>query len=573
MATNGPPPNRQRPWKIFSGAVGCHATKAPDAARRRDGPKGFDQTCGGRQNDGAMTLIKRLRNWLGDDGEKQAVPPDGTLGPMPLPDPLATPRAFADALLTVARDGTADARRAALLKLGHLPSHTWPAVEERLRSGWFTAHPVPDTFRLVIEACHRDGRVREAALARLGGRTDHAVIAVFALRTGDWVAQVRQVARTTVAGWAKHPSPTVRAEFAYRQLILAELAYRLGDRREGAWLLDHVDLLLREYPERFLASQEVRLRRAAYRATTDMDQLSLIAAATRDPDPVIRAQCARRAVANASTEQLNALLTGRPALVRAEALRTLIARADPDAADTPDIADSPGVTGKADEATRHAAVQAAEIAVEKALTDRHPSVREIARQAHPDPSAHYRRLITAASPDPSAIAGLSETGGPADLIIPSLSHPSSRGRVEAVRGLRRLGAATPELLTPLLTDDSPAVLRQVVMSVSAVDPALLWPLLDETHPVHVRFAGFRLLGRGDAWQRVTADLRLLDDPDQRLQSTARDDVRQWLRTEAATSFRGPTPERAAELAELIDRHHQTLGDGTVRELRFHAGLS
>jgi hypothetical protein len=81
----------------------------------------------------------------------------------------------------------------------------------------------------------------------------------------------------------------------------------------------------------------------------------------------------------------------------------------------------------------------------------------------------------------------------------------------------------------------------------AVGPDVLRTLLGTTNPSHVRFAGYRLLTGGDAWQRLATDLELLDDTDERLRVTARADLATWLEHEAATTYHGPSRERAAEL--------------------------
>ena len=105
------------------------------------------------------------------------------------------------------------------------------------------------------------------------------------------------------------------------------------------------------------------------------------------------------------------MLNSRTALVRAEALR-------------------------ATAATAPAATLAA-------LTDRHRQVRAVAQDAvrhgGGDPAVRYRNLIMQSPPTPAVIAGLGETGGTDDAVLvrPWLAHPRARGRVEAIRALRR----------------------------------------------------------------------------------------------------------------------------------------
>jgi hypothetical protein len=517
----------------------------------------------------AMVLAERLRRWLrrtadehGETGERDY-----------LPEPVAMEQfrgeasggaaELATALLTVARDGDASARNAALDALGTAGVRRWLAVDEALRQRWWWAPRWSrgiaadladgdlDTLRLVLAGCHHNGRIREAAVVRLADRLHPAATAVLALRAGDWVAEVRQAARTVVAGWLSPPDGSAFT-------ALAELAFAVGARREGAWLADRVGGMLRDLPahrlEPLLSTQDRRVRRAAYRAAIAAGRLGLdrlTTAAVRDHDLLIRTMCARVAVAAATPGQLRALLASRTALVRAEALRALILRGD--------VAEA-----------------------EAALTDPHPLVREIAqaalRQTGSDPADRYRWLAAREPPEPSVIAGLGETGGStdADVVTRWLSHPRARGRVEAIRASRRLGIVRPDALVLLLSDESAAVTRQAVATlrhnVGAIDPAELWALLGEANPSHVRFAGYRLLTGGDAWQRLVTDLRLIRDSDHRLRASSRADLAAWLDREAATAYRGPSRHRAAELDHLIEQARSILGEHRTRLLRFHAGL-
>lgn len=522
-----------------------------------------------------MVLAERLRWWLRraaseqvETGERDYLPEFGTTEPFLVAaggaDPGVGPSEFATALLTVARDGDAAAHGAALDALGRAAARWWLAVDESLRQRWWWAPQWSrsiavdlvdgdlDTLRLVVAGCHYDGRMREAAVLRLADRQHPAAVGVLALRACDWVAEVRQAARSVVAGWPSPPDGTSLT-------VLAEMALALDVRREGVWLAQRVEEMLRDLPvqrlEPLLSARDRRVRRAAYRAAIAAGRLGLdrlMSAAVRESDLPIRAMCARVAVTAADPVQLRALLGSRTALVRAEALQALIARGD--------------------------------LAVaEMALTDRHPLVREISqstlRRGGSDPADRYRRLATRVPAEPSVIAGLGETGGPddAELVARELAHPRARGRVEAIRALRRLGVAKSAALVPLLHDDSAAVTRQVVATLrrnaEAVDPDELRTLLGTMNPSHVRFAGYRLLTDGDAWQRLATDLELVDDTDEQLRVTARADLATWLDHEAATAYHGPSRERAAELDRLIELARPILGEGRTRQLRFHAGLA
>ncbi|WFE54933.1 hypothetical protein [Micromonospora sp. WMMD1155] len=337
------------------------------------------------------------------------------------------------------------------------------------------------------------------------------------------------------------------------------MAFALRGRGQGAWLAERVDGVLRDLPldglEPLLAARDRRTRRAAYRAATAGGLLSvsrLITAAMKDDDLPIRSLCARGAVQAATgPAELRGLLVSRTALVRAEALQAVTAVGDLGAA-------------------------------EAALPDRHPLVRAIAqaalRRGGVDPAEAYRLRARREAPAPGVIAGLGETGGVEDagLVRRWLAHPRARGRVEAVRALRRLGVTRSAELVPLLRDESGAVTRQVVAALRhdlpALDPEMLEALLRPGNAPHIRFAGYRLLVAGNAWQRLVTNLRLIDDPNDRLRGSARADLTAWLNRQAATTYHGPSRDRAAELDTLIERARPILGEDKVRLLRFHAGL-
>ncbi|MEU4235827.1 hypothetical protein [Actinoplanes sp. NPDC026619] len=77
---------------------------------------------------------------------------------------------------------------------------------------------------------------------------------------------------------------------------------------------------------------------------------------------------------------------------------------------------------------------------------------------------------------------------------------------------------------------------------------------------------------GVAVPRIGVNLRLVDDSDDRLRSTARADINTWLGGPAATTYSQPSGERAADLDQLIEHARPILGERAARHLRFHAGL-
>jgi hypothetical protein len=523
----------------------------------------------------SMSLGKGLRRWLrrtaaasGEQILPEYLPALPTVERLCIAarggDRDTSPSEFALVMLAVTRDGDAAMRAAAVDALGRAEARWLRALDEALRERWWSAPRWSETLakaladgdadllQLVAAGCHHNGRIREAAVVYLADHTEPVAVAMLALRTCDWVPQVRDRVRANER-WL---SPRLGGQAL---AAAAEMAFALRDRREGAWLAERIERILQhlssESLEPLLSARDRRTRRAAYRTAIAAHRLSLnrlTTAAVHDDDLPIRAMCARAAIdAAVNPAQVRVLLTSRTALVRAEALHALTAAGDTDVAET-------------------------------ALPDRHPLVRATAQTAlrrdGGDPAKLYRRLLADAPPAPGAIAGIGETGGADDapIVVPWLSHPQPRGRVEAIRALRRLGLARPADLFPLLRDESGAVTRQVVTTLrhhtSLLDPSMLNALLESYNPPHVRFAGYRLLTGADAWQRLATNLRLLDDPDPRLRVTSRADIANWLDHDAATTYRTPDPDRAGELDRLTEQARPVLGEHKVRMLRFHAGL-
>ncbi len=515
-----------------------------------------------------------MRDWLrartADSGSAQVrdyLPvgdrADWLSGSVVAPAGDAIPSVSAAALLVAARDAAGRDRDAVVEVLGAAGVRWWLQADVLLRRQWWNAprwslriarlvaDGDADLLGLLVAACHHSGWVREAAVAGMAGRVHPAAVTVLAVRTTDWVQQVRDRARVVV-------EPLLAGGDAGTLVRLAQVGYAVRQRRGGTWLADKLDARLADLSAAalrpLLAASDRPTRRAAYRAGIGTGALGvneLVAAARKDDDQPIRVMCAQAAVRSADPDALRALLSSRTAVVRAEALYALVHRGEVDAA----VA---------------------------ALADRHPAVRGVAqaalRRAGTDPADHYRRLTTNGWPEPGAIAGLGETGRPGDAetLIGCLGHPRPRGRLEAVRALRRLGVTPREKLLALLRDPSPAVTRQVVATLrrdaAGIDAAVTGDLLRPDQPPHVRFAGYRLATWAGGWRRLSANLDLVDDADQRLRDTARSDIGTWLAREAATTYQPPDPRLAAELSRQIRAAEPALGAGTARLLRFHAAL-
>ncbi|GAB4061418.1 HEAT repeat domain-containing protein [Catellatospora paridis] len=513
-----------------------------------------------------MTIGARLRRWLLEPPQPAAYVADPDYLPLPaeparlaqsLSDPHADPGGVATGYYSAARDGD-DAQRATALQILAASSGSWWArFDEALRAkSWWVqrwsqqaasalAEDTADLVTLIGAGCHHDGRLREAAAIRLAEHGHPAAIAVLALRCADWAHPVREAARTALSRQLTDDLDIARLR------LTADLALTLHARRHGGWLMEQIERLVPRLPDHGLAAllstAHPRLRRVAYRiaiAGGRIDVPRLLTAAFADPDLGVRRSCADAAMnADADLSVLRILRTSRTGSIRAEAIRRLS--------------------------------RAGEFDADAGLSDRHPQVREIAyaalRRRDGDPADHYRRLIAAEPPAPGVIAGLGETGNAADtaLITPWLTHPATRGRVAAVRALRRLGTAPVDALAARLTDPSPAVVRHAAAALSVraaeVDEPELEALLRPEQAPNVRMAAFRICVARDPWTRLTVSLRLLHDTDQQLRGAAEHEVRTWP---GYGRLRPIDPQLVQELHTLLALAVPVLGKPLVDLIRF-----
>jgi hypothetical protein len=475
---------------------------------------------------------------------------------------------LAFALIAADKSGDADLHRHVLQRLRTMQAGGWLALDLKARKSWRyapgwtqglrrrLAESEPGILSLIVGSFHPDGYIREACVAILADSLEIVATHAIAVRTADWVEQVRDRARIAIERRLSRGDPE-------QLLAAAPIALAMSDRHLGTWLGAMARDRIRTGTEAELLaaidSNDRRTRRLAFSAAIDRDEFSLerlIAAAGSDFDMVIRRECARAAVVRARAANaiggLQELLASGTAYVRAEAVAALAAEGEL----------QPAVD---------------------ALVDRSPMVRfqaQVAvRRAGHEPATNYRNLSRNGYPPPAVIAGIGETGGASDIpdLVAWLQHPIGRGRAEAVRSLRRLNAATIERVGGLLTDSSAAVTRQVMRAVEKdgrkLDAEQLTRLTTREWPRHVRIAAFRLLQEHGAWRRLASDLSLVDDADPTIRTRARDDLDTWVRREAAAQYSRPSGEAAAELRALMNSAESSLSPKLARDLRFHLGLT
>lgn len=419
----------------------------------------------------------------------------------------------------------------------------WLRLDEALRRESYAPSGLVAS-RLAIELCHRDGRIREAALEQVAG--DPGLLPLLVVRCGDWVGQVRDRARELLA----------EALDMDTAVALAPLILLSGRRGRGAFAIDLLDEVLRRASREQLAPLLTRadraVRRHAHRLAVEEGLLSpaeLARAAARDPDTVVQILCADAALAAVAKTGdydgvLAPLLGARNPRARATGVTALRAAGLPERAEG-FLADRSGVV--------------------------RACARYVVRQGGGDPLALYRAWCREAEPVPGAVIGLAECGERRDaaLLWPLVSHPAAAVRARALGGLRTLDVVDVPRLLPLLDDPAPGVVREATLALLpsadlVPDEWLTERLVDG--PRAMRVAAFRLLDARGGIVRLRAAVTVLDDPDERLRAWGAQVVQRW-HPEA-----GMTPGDP-EVGELLGRARHLFSAYVLTRRLWEAGLS
>lgn len=394
----------------------------------------------------------------------------------------------------------------------YLVEWEWNEAGRTLTAAMHAGEPLSES-QLALALCHRDGRIRAAALWRMDGHPD--LLPLLVVRCADWAEPVRKQARLRLG----------EVLDAGRAVALLPLILRVGRRERGEFAVGLADELLREAPREVLTTlytdSDRSVRRYAYRRAVEEGLFSpgeLARVAAQDDDTVVQNLCADAALAALAAvpdgdcnDVLEPLLTARNPRVRSAGV-TALRRA-----------------GRAEQAVEFLADRAGLVRA---------CARYVVRQYGGDPLSWYReRCAEPGDPalPPGAAAGLAECGqrSDAEALWSLVRHPLPGVRARAVAGLRVLDAADARRLLPMLDDQAPGVVREVTAAV--LPSAALLPeewlveRLGTGWPRAVRIAAFRLLAErgGAAGQRALIALRA--DPDEELRLRATRAARRWDR--------------------------------------------
>ncbi|MFG3253773.1 HEAT repeat domain-containing protein [Streptomyces sp. NPDC048172] len=425
------------------------------------------------------------------------------------------------------------------------PAREWVAYDMDVRREryWRDEPPQDPALAPALALCHRNGRVREAALR---GGVAPELLPLVVVRCADWAGPVRDVAREVLAVCD-----------AGELTAVAHVVLRLAGRRHGGYALELLEArldgeaLVREDALRHPARE---VRRWAWRRADERWGLPLerfAEGALGDSDVLVQVRCAEAAVRTAPVppDLLDRLLTARGSRVRAVAVTALRRQGEP---------------GRA----------------RGWLTDRSAQVRACAqwavRQAGGDPLAHYREVLRRHAVSPGPVAGLGECGGPEDVptVTACLDDPRPAVRGAAVGALRALGAVSVARVLPLLDDPSPGVVRRAVEALlpeaGMLPEAELVARAAPGRPPRGRWHALRLLAARGGLEPLRVALRQVDDPE--TGRMARAVVQRWTPRDAGALVAAlPPPERAALSAEIA-RAEPVLTPYRVRYLRWITGL-
>lgn len=168
---------------------------------------------------------------------------------------------------------------------------TWVGLDQTLRRH-ATGLSESEGLSWLVAACSRDGHQREAAVADPAMGADEWSLPVLVLRTADWVPQVRERARRSLAAALRSASPAAL-------LSAASVAVAIGAWARGGPALDAVAEALGTAPDEVSATArthpDIGVRRLAYRlwlASGRVRHEEVMRAALGERDGVCRLRCA-----------------------------------------------------------------------------------------------------------------------------------------------------------------------------------------------------------------------------------------------------------------------------------------
>lgn len=348
------------------------------------------------------------------------------------------------------------------------------------------------TALLVLLSMHRDGFIREQALADLVKVERPLALGATILRLSDWVPQVRDRAIDAVR-------QTLRSGL---DPFVPWLSFFAGAQDPRLDQIDRtIDGLIRAAPEADILALFAHSDRTVRRYVA-----SLLAETLEVPSPAIW-----NAAIHQDDRPTSAILCCT-ALERDVPAEYAIAAIE---------STNPAVRSSAVWRLATSDHQRAVEAVDSALADRASPPRSTAQLAvsrrGADSAAMYRAWIDEGQISVAIVLGLGETGSLEDRpqLLGLLTDSRPRIRAAAARAIGRfsLDLPTTAVMLQLLKDPSPRVAKMarqmLTPTARGLDCDVLWSLVGTAEPAHTSVLAFDLLCAPDRWCALDASLRVL----------------------------------------------------------------
>ena len=306
---------------------------------------------------------------------------------------------------------------------------------------------------LLADLSHSDGYVREAALKRAAELRASALLPAVVERLNDWVPQVRRRAQNLVLDWLR----TLDADAAVRLLGAVEPLRRARRTDHSAWLRAFEQAFVAQVgAERIvgeLASHAIGVARACYRLAEEYELAAPVArirTALANRTDIVLASRAAAALAGLAPgerdEPGRIALRSRFGMVRATALRTLLA-------DAPDDAVALAIAMLADP---HAWTR---LVASTYLGRRGIAAAPLYAERIAAPGSTIRTLR-------ACLAGLAEAGDRdyVGVVETMTAHPSPRVRIDAYGAWLRLVPADRDALTRRILADGARRVRRLALT-------------------------------------------------------------------------------------------------------------
>lgn len=366
---------------------------------------------------------------------------------------------------------------------------------------------------------HRSGYVRQQAVRLLSRERSGDELPYLLIRANDWVSVVAEEASAAIG---QRLAPDYLPHFARRlPLVVRLLAFR---RRDLSPVVRRVveTLVQPEHDAVFdevLNSADTAVRRQVISIaleTAGEHRARVVRRGLLAEDAIVRLRCARRVGDTLSGPEL------REATARLQRDRFLPVRREGfrlDAESNPD--------------------QAVSIWT-RALLDRHPSMRALARHSLDkrgwvQAAAFYRQEIKENGDSLPAVAGLAECRDQTDLagLRALLTHKQPRLRRIAVCGMARIAReAAVDVLVGMLRDPSPSVAREAKRRLEEflgdVRSESLFAVVKESESDHSRRCAVQLIVDQGKWRSLPWLIQIAYQAEAPIASMARRSIEAWF---------------------------------------------